>query len=208
MGFIGNLIKKARGEAAEQYSSFYVPSAETSYLKPDEQYVRVWLRAAHITEARKWNSTFFPAIHARFAYADRDTGMTEVLSVVSPGKSFEALDPRNLNRLMTANIPLLGPIPYRGELTIEAALFSVEAGDLAKPYLELLASLTDVAGVAFLGALRPFVEPMRRGAELLFDGDKANLEIGIHRADSPLRAGLKAHCFPMMLLWTPTTAAF
>ena len=189
MGFLSELLGKARGEAAVDYTSFYVGSGEPAFLTPDTQYVRVWLRSAHLSEVRRWTTKFFPAVHARFAYADRSAGVTEVMSVVSPSKAFEALDPRNLNRLISANLPLLGPVPFRGDLHMEVALFSVAGADLAQPYLELLSSLTDTAGVAFLGSVKPFVDPIRRGAELLFNGDGAQLEIGMQRADSPLRVG-------------------
>lgn len=189
MGFLADLLGKARSEPSVEYTSFYVDAGAPAFVSPDQQYVRVWLRSAHLTEVRRWTTRFLPAVHARFAYVDRRAGLTEVMSVVSPGKSFEALDPRNLNRLVSANLPLLGPVPYRGELTMEVALFSVAGADLAQPYLELLSSLTDAAGVAFLGSVKPFVDPIRRGAELLFKGDGAQLETGTQRADTSLRVG-------------------
>ena len=189
MGFLSDLLGKLQSEPAVDYTHFHSDLGPPVLVAPDTQYVRVWLRAAHLTEVRRWTTRFYAAVHARFAYSDRAAGTSEVMSVVAPGKSFEALDPKHLDRLIIVNQPLLGPVPFRGELTMEVALFSVASADLAKPYLELLSGLTDAAGVTFLGSVKPFVEPIRRGAELLFQSEGAQLEIGMARTDTALRSG-------------------
>lgn len=82
---------------------------------------------------------------------------------------------------MTRNIRLFGPVPYRGgDLDLELGLFSVRAGDLVGPFVDLLESLSGAAGVAFVAAARPFVEPVRRGFDLLMGAEgEATLEIGL-----------------------------
>jgi hypothetical protein len=73
---------------------------------------------------------------------------------------------------------------------MEIGLFSVGAVDLAKPYLELLSDLTESASVTFLGQIKPFIDPINRGAErLLLNGLNAELEIGLARTDTTLHAG-------------------
>jgi hypothetical protein len=189
MGFVGDLLGRLKGEQAVDYAHFYVDSGESATIVSDAQYVRVWLRAARISDVRRWSTKFFATVHARFAYPDRAAGNREVMGVLAPDKRFEALDPQHLDRLVVVNQPLLGPVPFRGELTMEVALFSVAGTDLAKPYLELLSDLTSTASVAFLGQAKVFLDPIRRGAELLFKSDGAQLEIGLARTDSPLRTG-------------------
>lgn len=190
MSFFSVWFDRVKGESAVDYTQFYVDAGEPRYVSAGTQYLRVWLRSARIADVRRWTKKFHATVHGQFAYVDRLRGRQEVLSVVAPAKAFEEMDPGNLDRFITINRPLLGPIPYAGELTMDVALFSVAAEDLAKPYLDLLATLTDAASVSFLGQVKPFVEPLRRGAEtLLGDADRAQLEIGLSRTDAQLRVG-------------------
>ncbi|ACL55828.1 hypothetical protein [Methylobacterium nodulans] len=189
MGLLADLIARLSGEAAKDYGHRYVGPA-TDPIVPDEDYVRVWLRSARITDVRRWTQKFYPTVHARFVHADPVTGIREVMSVISPSKTFQELDSRHLDRFITVNQSLLGPIPYRGELTSEIALFSVAADDLAKPYLDLLSELTASAAGSYLAAVEPLIAPLRRGAEvLLLDSSRAELEIGLARTDTGLTAG-------------------
>ncbi len=190
MSFFSVLFDRAKGESTVDYTQFYVDAGEPRFVSASKQYVRVWLRSARIVDVRRWTKKFHATVHGQFAYVDRLRGRQEVLSVVAPAKAFEEMDPGNLDRFITVNRPLLGPVPYAGELAMDVALFSVAAEDLAKPYLDLLATLTDTASVSFLGQVKPFVEPLRRGAEtLLGDANRAQLEIGLSRTDTQLQVG-------------------
>ena len=190
MGFLSGLIDKLKGEDAVDFTHFYLGEGAPAHVEKDKHYVRIWLRSARITEIRRWTKKFHATVHSQFTYMDSLSGLQEVMAVVAPDKAFEEMDPRHLDRFIVVNQPLLGPIPYRGELALDVALFSVSAADLAKPYLDLLTELTDSASVAFLGQVKPFVEPLKRGAEaLLGDGDQAQLQIGLSRTDTQLRIG-------------------
>lgn len=189
MGLLGDLLSSIAVQSAMDYGHRYL-SEGTDPIVPDAEYVRIWLRSARITDVRRWTQKFYPAVHARFVYADPMLGMREVVSVSSPYKTFHELDSRHLDRFIVINQPLLGPIPYRGELTSEVALFSVAAENLAKPYLDLLSNLTATASVSYLSAIEPFIAPIKRGAEiLLLDPGRAELEIGLSRTDVALMAG-------------------
>lgn len=189
MSFLSDMFDHLSREATVDLANFYIASTEPrTFVEPDTQYVRVWLRSARIVDVRRLTSKFHAVVHARFSYADR-TGEQQVACVVAPDKSFEALDPKNLDRFIVINQPLLGPVPYRGSLSMEVGLFSVAAADLAKPYLELLADLTKNASVAILGQLKPFIDPIQHGAETLFKSTASELEIGIARTDTNLQIG-------------------
>ena len=190
MSFLSDLLDGLRREPTIDFTNFWLPSTgPQTFVAPDTQYVRVWLRSARIADVRRWASKCHSVVHARFSYADRATGQQQVACVVAPDKSFEALDPEHLDRFIVINQPLLGPVPYRGSLSMEVGLFSVAAANLAKPYLDLLADLTSNASVAFLTQAKPFIDPIRRGAEAIFRSDSAQLEIGIARTDTQLAAG-------------------
>jgi hypothetical protein len=189
MGWLGDVIGRLQASPAIDYTHARVGQAGET-LVPDQDYVRIWLRSARIVEVRRWAQKIHATVHSRFLYVDQAQGQREIVSVIAPDKSFEQLDPRNLDRFIVVNQPLLGPVPFRGELGIEIGLFSVAAADLAKPYLELLSDLTASASVAFLVQVKPFIEPIKRGAELLlYNGANAELEIGLVRTDTSLDAG-------------------
>jgi hypothetical protein len=85
---------------------------------------------------------------------------------------------------------ILGPAPYIGGLSLELGLFSVKGTDLAGPYIDLLTSISQKAGVGFLNAALPFVEPLRAGADLLFgNNNQSQLEIGLDQSWTALRTG-------------------
>jgi hypothetical protein len=191
MGFLYRLLDRLKSEEAVDYTHMYLEEGTPpSYADTDKHYVRVWLRSARITQVRRWSRKFHATVHGQFVYTDRLAGKQEVMCVVAPDKTFDEMDSKHLDRFIVVNQPLLGPIPYRGELAMDVALFSVSAADLAKPYLDLLTELTNSASVAFLGQVKPFVEPLRRGTEaLLGDDDQAQLEIGLSRTETNLRIG-------------------
>jgi len=100
------------------------------------------------------------------------------------------LDPAHLERVITIDKPILGPVPYIGQLSLELGLFSVKGSDLAGPYIDVLTSLADVAGVGSFSKALPFVDPLRKGLDLLFgNNDQAELEIGIDQGWNKLETG-------------------
>ncbi len=190
--FFADLFNRLRSDPSVEYTHIRLegPPADAAAMQPGTQYLRVWLRSARITEVRRWTTKFHASVHARFELNDPVLGRREVVCVVAPDKTFSELDPSHLDRLITVNQPLLGPVPYRGELDADVGLFSIAASDLAKPYLELLAGLTDTAGVSFLVKAMPLAEPIRRGAEILFsEAQRSQLEIGLSRTDTRLSPG-------------------
>ena len=88
------------------------------------------------------------------------------------------LDSKHLERVITVNKPILGPVPYIGQLSLELGLFSVKGSDLAGPYIDVLTSVGETAGVGFSSKALPFVDPLRKGLDLLFgNNNQAELEI-------------------------------
>ena len=191
-GILARLFDHLRGSESTEYTHFRLnePGASPPAIRANEQYLRVWLRSARITHERRWTTKYRAGIHARFELNHPIHGRSEVVSVVSPDKLFEDADPSHLDRLLVVNQLLLGPVPYLGELGTEIGLFSVKSTDLAKPYLELLASLTQAAGVSLLAKASPWAAPIRRGVEMLFaEEGNAVLEIGLARTETNLATG-------------------
>ncbi len=86
--------------------------------------------------------------------------------VTSPSK-LEAIDRSHMDHVVMGKKLLLGPVVYRGGLEVDVGLFSVVAANLALPYLTLLQTLSDTAGVAFVGAAAPIVTSIKAGVGLL-----------------------------------------
>ena len=81
-------------------------------------------------------------------------------------------------------------MPYVGGLSLELGLFSVKSTDLAGPYIDLLTSLAEKASVGFISAAMPFVEPLRKGTDLLFgNAEQSELEIGYDKTWTNLETG-------------------
>jgi hypothetical protein len=158
-------------------------------LVKDEEYVSLRVRSSRIVNVRKWTGKFYGAVHARAHYLNEARGLVDYQTVLSPSL-MKDLDPERLERVITVDKPILGPVPYIGALSLELGLFSVKGGDLAGPYIDLLTTMAQTAGVGFLTQAVPFVDPLRKGLDLLFgNNNQAQLEIGVDRDWNPVQTG-------------------
>ena len=158
-------------------------------LQKDEDYVSIKVRSSRIVDVRKWAGKFYGAVHARSRYLHQDRGLVEYQTVLSP-QLMRELDPAHLERVITIDKPILGPVPYFGQLSLELGLFSVKGSDVAGPYIDVLTSLAETAGVGFFSKALPFVDPLRKGLDLLFgNNNQAELEIGLDEDWSQVKTG-------------------
>lgn len=161
---------------------------QPSDLVRDQDYVTIDLRSSRIVDVRKWTGKFYGSAHARISYYHDRAGQVELQQVIVP--KLGELDVLNVDRFIVVDKPIVGPVPYKGRMSMELGLFSVKGGDLAGPYLDLLNSLASVSGVSFLAAAKPFVEPLQKGADLLFgNSDQATLEVGVDKTWDQMRTG-------------------
>jgi hypothetical protein len=186
-------LKKAMHERARDF--LIAPLDEShgapphSLVQVDAEYVTLRVKAARIVDVRRWGTKFHGCINSRARLLHEANGSVEHQTVLAPAELKE-VDSANIDRIVSIDKVLLGPFPYRGQLDLTIALFSIKSADLAAPYLELLASLADTAGVAFLAAAKPYVEPLRKGADLLFGTAGASqIEIGFDRDFTELTSG-------------------
>jgi hypothetical protein len=191
------VLKAAWGSRKEAGQDFVVKRLERPQgvvdtphtLQKDEEYISIKVRSSRIVNVRKWAGKFYGAVHARSHYLHQDRGLVEYQTVLSPNLMKE-LDPAHLERVITINKPILGPVPYIGQLSLELGLFSVKGSDLAGPYIDVLTSLAETAGVGFFSKALPFVDPLRKGLDLLFgNNNQAELEIGLDESWSRVETG-------------------
>ncbi|HEX3348295.1 MAG TPA: hypothetical protein VHS58_09385 [Acetobacteraceae bacterium] len=158
-------------------------------ISKDDEYVTITARSSRIVNVRKFTGKFYGCIHARSHYLHEDRGEVEFQTVLAP-KLLKELDPMHLDRVITVDQPVLGPVPYIGGFGLELGLFSVKGGDLAGPYIDVLTSLADTAGVGSFTKALPFVGPLKTGLDLLLGNtDQAELEIGLDQGFQDLTTG-------------------
>jgi len=165
---IWTLAKKIQGDRGKDFiiTRLEAPQGVAEApreLQKDEEYVSITVRASRIVNSRKWTGKFYGAVHARSHYLREDQGPVEFQTVLSPSL-MKDLDPGHLDRVITINQGILGPVPYLGRLSLELGPFSVKGTDLAGPYIDLLTTLATTAGVGFLAPALPFVAPSGRGS--------------------------------------------
>lgn len=159
-------------------------------ITPNEAYVTVTLRSMRIVNVRKLTTKFYGVVHSYIELAHLSGQNASFQTVTSPIK-LRQIDSKNTDNVVQVNLPLLGPIPYRGgPFSLELGLFSVKDADLAAPFIDILQSMASQAGVSVVSAAIPFTEPLRKGIDALFGmSDGSILQIGVSTNLDPLKTG-------------------
>ena len=163
-------------------------SFPTGAVEANASYLNIFLKSARVVDVRKGLTTFYGVVHSFMKLPHRSLGTAE-FNVVTTPDDLKNVDAR-VDRVVQVNQRLLGPTPYvGGDLEIEVGLFSVPSSDLAAPYLSLLKSLSNAAGVAFMTSALPFAGPILEGVKLLTGGQGTTLEIGLSMTEPAPRQG-------------------
>jgi hypothetical protein len=155
-----------------------------------EAYVSVTLRSMRTVFKRVGRHRVYGTVQSICRLAYQTEGDATFYRVTTP-EFLRNVDPEHRDRIILLNLPLIGPLPYiGGGLELEIGLCSVQAVELTQSYLTLLEELTNAAGVTFTTIARPFIEPLRRGIDLLTDSTATtNLEIGVAATINPVQNG-------------------
>lgn len=192
MSWFQAVLQRAKSVIIKQSEDFILerlPAPAAVAVIKDQDYVSISVKSARIDHVRRWTSKFYGCVQSRVHYLHLEQGNVEFQTVVVPALMKE-LDPKNLDRVIQVDKPVLGAVPYVGGLSLELGLFSVKSTDLAGPYIDVLTSLAEKAGVGFISAALPFVEPLRKGADLLFgNAEQSELEIGCDKTWVNLETG-------------------
>jgi hypothetical protein len=194
MSWFGTVYNFARGIFLQEGEDFIVGQLGPAgpVVDRDRDYITITVKSFRIVEVRRWTTKFYGCVQSRSHYLHVDRGLIEFQAVVVPTRIKE-LDPANLDAVIQIDKPILGPVPFIGGLALELGLFSVKGTDLAGPYIDLLTNLSQKAGVGFLTAALPFVEPLRTGADLLFgNNNQSQLEIGLDQNWDTVETGVRA----------------
>jgi hypothetical protein len=145
----------------------------------DGAYISIDICSLRIVNLRRFTSTFYGVVHS-FIGLDHLSGEVANFQTVTTPSELKKIDPKRLDRVIVNNIPVLGPVPYRGgRISFSLGLFSVKESDLAGPYLDLLGNLASKAGISVVNAALPFVDTIKSGVDAIIgNADASILEIG------------------------------
>lgn len=182
-------IEEAAKDQTVDYIFSKIGNGQSKRIAPNKEYIQLSIETMRVVSAREWTSKYHGAVHVDLGYRREMHGMVELQAVIAPD-TFQGIDAGNLDRIIMQNLPLIGPIPYEGDLRLSLGLFSVKGDDLAAPYLDLLSSLTKKVG-GFVEQAAALMEPLRDGMSLLFgDVGASELEIGVQTNWTDAETGL------------------
>jgi hypothetical protein len=146
----------------------------------NEAYVSIYLKSMFIKDFRRGFNQYFGTVHS-FISIPHLSGQTAEFHVVTTPTALRGITGKNLNKIIQLNIPLLGPIPYRGgNIAIEAGLFSIPYDNMADSFLKLLEKMSTTAGVSFVSSAIPFAGLVADGVDALTGSGGSNiLEVGL-----------------------------
>lgn len=184
-------IERTRDWICEWLDPSQVPDpALAGEVERESAYLNIFLKSARVVNVRKGLKKFYGAVHSFMEIPHRSQQRAQ-FNVVTTPEALRNVDAGNVDRVVSLNHRLLGPVPFvGGDLEIQVGLFSIASSDLAAPYLSLLESLSKTAGVSFVSAALPFAGPIVEGVKLLAGSDKDSiLEIGLSDTQSRPRQG-------------------
>jgi hypothetical protein len=150
-------------------------------LVPRKDYVEIRLKSMRIPFEKIGSRRYYGTVHS-FITLNSLVGQGEAaFNVVTTPNALQKVDSNNLNNAIQTDIPLLGPVPYLGgDIKVEAGVFSVLAQDLIAPFLRIVESISNTAGVNIVNQALPFVQPIENAVYQLIGASEGNkLEIGI-----------------------------
>lgn len=184
---MGVWLPKWKKQAEEwtyiEFEKHQVPNglARTT-IEANAWYLHIVLHSMRVVHVRKGISKFYGAAHSWISVAHIGQGTAEFQVLTTPSQ-LKDVDAANLDRVITMDRRLLGPTPFRGgDVSLELGLFSIKSADLAGPFLEILQTMSGLAGVSFVSAALPLLGPIKDGINLLAGAEKDSiLEVGYSR---------------------------
>lgn len=150
-------------------------------------YLTIEVESLWITHIRKVLSKFYGAMYGRAELGNEEKGKI-VFSVFDAVADAKELDAAHLDRIVQGPYKLVDAVPYRGGgVDVAMGLFSIKSADLAAPYLQLLKSVSKVAGAALLPQAELVANLVHEGATVITGGD--SIEVGRHGHFEPIELG-------------------
>ena len=182
-------IKDALWSKSSSFTCGFLKPSQVEVIKnkiqerdfiPRKNYVEIRLESMRAPFKRVIGREYYGTVHSFITLNSlAGSGQAKFDVVTTPG-ALQKVDPQNIKNVIVRNIPLLGTVPYRGgDVNIEAGVFSVMEKDLIAPFLKVVQSISETAGVSVVGQAMPFIQPIENAIYQLLGASETKLEIGI-----------------------------
>jgi hypothetical protein len=189
MGWLGNQLKRLAGAVLEAppVELTFVPSIEASgvpgigeAIEPDSCYIELYLESLRLARARVF-ATRFHGVAYSFVTISREGEPNAQLTAVSKPEKLAELDKGSVDRVITVSKQMMGLTAFRGNpVSLEFGLFSVKSGNLLTPILDYVTKVSSIAGISYVGAIKPFVPLITGGMDLIAgQAQDTVLEVGL-----------------------------
>ena len=149
------------------------PDYSEETIEPDKAYFKIRMSQMYIAHTRILWRKFYPMLHGFVNYGDKEEHV-----IVGPGQ-LKGLGEANLDRIMTFNYPLSGPIPYKGDdITLLVGLYNVPAQDSSEALINTIGMVAGLAGLS-LGQITEISNIVKSGVENLLELKDSKINIGI-----------------------------
>jgi hypothetical protein len=167
------------------------PSVPTTHFdadNTDNRYIRIWLNEMYLAHSRVLYQTRSPLVHAtcRINYGGEAQDFPFVAGPIQRGDLRIGLD-----RIVSVNYSLLGPVPYRGgDLELLITLSAMVLNDYGDQLLNVLGTLSELVGGSEIKAALPLMKPLKSGVEGLLGMEHLKMHLGVHDTLTP---GVASH---------------
>jgi hypothetical protein len=150
-------------------------------------YLTVDVEMLYIRDVRRVTSKFYGAMYGSIS-VPYNNGETREFQAIDSVAQLKELDASNLDNIAQGPFCLLDDVPYYDTgIDVRVSLLAVKSADLAAPYISLLKTLADTAGVAFLSQITPFADAIGKGIAGLINDN--TIEIGRFANFRPIYEG-------------------
>ena len=150
-------------------------------ILPDQHYMSVTMRSCRIPDLRVLFTKFYGTVQS-YAEVESGTGDIAVFQTLTTPSKLQDADPSNLDRTIVQDIPLLGPVPFSGgNFIIQIGLFAMKEADLIAPYLNLLGTIAQKAGISFMSQAVALAQPILDGIGQIVQQSAGGLQIGLYK---------------------------
>jgi hypothetical protein len=193
MGWLTNFIKKIGKDSADDFifiEGFPLPietgEGSVDRIEADRCYIEVFVESLRLENTRVFATSFDGVVYS-FVTLARESEESSTMAAITKPTKLSNLDSSSVGKTITVSHKMMGATPWRGgNLSLELGLFAVKAGDLLSPVINFVTRVSSLAGVAFVGSVKPFLPLITEGMDLLA-GQTADtrLVVGIDTSFQP-----------------------
>lgn len=185
MGWLTTLVHKISGAKVTDWTlleNIADPGLDIAGkpLAAGQHYIELYVESLRLEKARRFATTFHPLIYTFASLARQGANRAELSKVTKP-QNLGTLGSADLRRVITVSKRMMPATPWRGDpYGLELGLFSVKAGNVLTPLIDLVASVSEKAGLTIVTKFDPFLPLISQGLDIIAgQTDDTELELAI-----------------------------